>query len=103
MLVFSKNVMERCRWLKRSAPATGPKRRRRMSVREIEKEIIDPLTREEKQELFRYLARALEQEELLHYFTPGAVYEIGTPDISPNDTAFQAAAQLQKVLDQGTG
>ena len=54
-----------------------------MSVIEIEKKIIDSLTREQKQELFRYLARELEQEELLEYFKPGAVYEIGTPDISP--------------------
>ena len=72
-----------------------------MSLIEIEKEIIDPLTREEKQELFRYLARELEHEELLDYFTPGAVYEIGTPDISPDDSAFKAAAQVQKVLEQG--
>ena len=71
-----------------------------MSLIEIEKEIIDPLTRGEKQKLFRYLVRELEHEELLQYFTPGAVYEIGTPDISPDDNAFKAAAQLQKVLEQ---
>ena len=65
-----------------------------MSVVEIERKIIDPLSREEKEELFNYLAKELEKDELLQYFTPGAVYEIGTPNISPDDSAFKAASQL---------
>jgi hypothetical protein len=70
-----------------------------MSVIEIEK-AIETLSRDEKEDLFKYLAKELEKEELLKYFTPGAVFEIATPDISPDENAFKAASQLQKVLER---
>ena len=49
-----------------------------MSVIEIE-QTIKPLTLEEKQELFRFLEKELEQAEVLEHVTPGETYEIATP------------------------
>jgi hypothetical protein len=73
-----------------------------MLVGEIEKDIIDPLSREEKEELFKYLAKVLEKEEILEYFTPGAVYEIATPNIANDDSAWKAAQALKKAVEGQT-
>ena len=70
-----------------------------MSVSEIEKEIIDPLSRKEKEELFQYLAKALgKEDELLKYFPPGAKLEIATPNISPDGSHLKTAQQLREIL-----
>ena len=70
-----------------------------MSVIEIEKKIIDPLSRKEKEELFRYLAEELgKEDELLRYFAPGTVLEIATPNISPDGSHLKTAQQLREVL-----
>jgi len=49
-----------------------------MSVLTIE-ESIKPLTTKEKQELYRFLEKELEQAEVLDHITPGATYDIATP------------------------
>ena len=67
-----------------------------MSVIEIE-QIIMPLTLEEKQELFRFLEKELEQAEVLEHVTPGATYEIATP--YEQDTAAQ---QLLNYFEEQT-
>jgi hypothetical protein len=73
-----------------------------MSVSEIEKEIIDPLSRKEKEELFHYLAKALgKEDELGTYVPPGAELEIATPNISPDGSHLETAQQLRKVLQSG--
>jgi hypothetical protein len=70
-----------------------------MSVIEIEKEIIDPLSRKEKEELFHYLAKELgKEDELLKYFPPGAELEIATPNISPDGSHLKTAQQLREIL-----
>jgi hypothetical protein len=68
-----------------------------MSISEIEENIIKPLSRQEKEELFRFLAKELGREdELLKYITPGATYPIFTPL-----GMYRAAEQVQQLLDQG--
>ena len=49
-----------------------------MSVLEIEKR-IKPLSKAEKQELFLFLEKELEQAEILEHITPDATYDIATP------------------------
>ena len=70
-----------------------------MLVMEIEKEIINPLSRQEKEELFQYLADALgKEDELLKYFPPGVEWEIASPNISPDGSHVKTAQQLREVL-----
>lgn len=70
-----------------------------MLVIDIEKEIIDPLSRQEKEELFHYLAEELgKEDELLQYFPPGVEWEIATPNISPDRSHVKTAQQLREVL-----
>ena len=71
-----------------------------MSIIEIEKE-IKPLSREEKEKLFQFLAEELGKDDLLAFFTPGAEYPIFTPTITPDDSAYRAAEQIQSYLDEG--
>ncbi len=69
-----------------------------MAVIEIEKQ-IKPLSREEKEELFKYLARELGKEgDVSKYLTLGCSYPIYTPNISPNGSHLKTMEQLQKVL-----
>ncbi|MCP4353279.1 MAG: hypothetical protein GY795_48125 [Desulfobacterales bacterium] len=78
-----------------------------MSLTELEKEYIQPLTRSEKwqlikdiQEMLRQEERAEEERELRKIFKPGRVYEIATPLLAPGDSDAKAAAQLQKILEK---
>ena len=65
-----------------------------MSVLEIE-ERIKPLSKEEKQELFRFLKKELECAEILEHVTPGAVYEITTP-YGQDAAAQQLSAHFER-------
>jgi hypothetical protein len=66
-----------------------------MSVIEIERE-IKPLSQQEKEELFKFLAEELHKEDLLKYFKPGATYPVFTPL-----GMEEGAAKLQEYLDRG--
>ena len=65
-----------------------------MSVAEITEE-IKPLSRQEKLSLLEEISKMLQEEEMLEYFTPGAIYPVETPM-----NAEKAAAQLQHFLEQ---
>ena len=65
-----------------------------MSVSEIER-AIKPLSRQEKEELFKFLAEELHKEDLLTYFKPGTTYPVFTPL-----GMEEGAATLQEYLDR---
>ncbi len=79
-----------------------------MSLTELEKEYIQPLTRTEKWQLIKDIQEMLQQEEraekegkLRKIFKPGTIYEIATPSLAHDGNDAKAAAQLQKILDEG--
>ena len=67
-----------------------------MSVTEIEK-TIEPLSRAEKLQLIADITRMLQQEEqnVSDFFDPGKVYEVATPNIANDDSAWKAAQALK--------
>ncbi len=73
-----------------------------MSLVEIEQEVVKPLSRSEKLQLIADITRMLQEEEettdpkLSQSFKKGATYPVFTPV-----GMEEAAAQLQKYLDQG--
>ncbi|MCP4108605.1 MAG: hypothetical protein GY749_24165, partial [Desulfobacteraceae bacterium] len=77
-----------------------------MSLPELEKEYIQPLTRTEKWQLIKDIQKMLQQEEraeeeeLRKIFKPGTVYEIATPSLAYDGDDAETAAQLQKILDE---
>ncbi len=78
-----------------------------MSLIELEKKHIRPLTRAEKWQLMRDIQDMLQQEEkaaeesvLRKIFKPGTVYEVATPSLSPGSDDAKAAVQLSKLLDE---
>ncbi len=78
-----------------------------MSLPELEKEYIQPVTRTEKWQLIKDIQKMLQQEEraeeeegeLRKIFKPGTVYEIATPSLAHDGNDAKAAAQLQKILE----
>ena len=80
-----------------------------MSLSELEKEHIRPLTRAEKWQLIKDIQEMLLQEEkaeeelaLRKIFKPGVVYEIATPSLFPGANDSKAAEQLRKLTDEQT-
>ena len=65
-----------------------------MKVAEIEKE-IKPLSRQEKEALFRFLAEELEKDDLLKYFKPGQKVGLWSPF-----NEYKMAEQLQTFLKE---
>ncbi|MCP4107229.1 MAG: hypothetical protein GY749_17085 [Desulfobacteraceae bacterium] len=79
-----------------------------MSLPELEKEYIRPLTRTEKWQIIKDIRKMLQQEEraeeegeLRKIFKPGTVYEIATPSLAYDGDDAETAAQLQKILEKG--
>jgi len=71
-----------------------------MLLLDIEQDVIKPLSRREKLQLIADITQMLQEEdELSRYFQPGVVYEVATPNLTPDDSAMLAAQQLQKVLE----
>ena len=77
-----------------------------MVLQELEYAYIQPLTRAEKWQLIADIQEMLKREEEMNalwtaeqIFTPGKVYEIATPLLSPHHDETNAAAQLQTLLE----
>lgn len=71
-----------------------------MSVIEIEQQ-IKPLSRADKLQLIKDIQDMLREEspELSDMFEPGKVYDIVSPDITP-DASTTAAQQLQRAIEE---
>ncbi|MGE0086905.1 MAG: hypothetical protein AB7S75_21070 [Desulfococcaceae bacterium] len=73
-----------------------------MMLAEIENKLIKPLPILDKLRLIAHITRMLQEEEELpeKYFMRGVKYPIMTPTVTPDDTSYKAAFQLQQLLDE---
>jgi len=64
--------------------------------------LIKPLTRLDKLRLIAHITKMLQEEEELpeKYFMRGFEYPIMTPTVTPDDTSYKAAFQLQQLLEE---
>lgn len=75
-----------------------------MVLLDVEKQYIKPMSRSEKEQLIRDVQRMLVDEEIEQHgdeilrqmFPPGMVYEITTPNVTPDATDKEALAQLRQ-------
>lgn len=75
-----------------------------MLLMEIEKQYIEPMSRAEKEQLIRDVQRMLVDEEIEQHgdeilrqmFPPGMVYEIATPNVTPDASDGEAFAQFRQ-------
>jgi hypothetical protein len=71
---------------------------------DIEKQYIEPMSRAEKEQLIRDVQRMLVDDEIEQHgdeilrqmFPPGMVYEIATPNVTPDASDVEAFAQLRQ-------
>jgi len=79
-----------------------------MLLLDIEQQYIQPLPKEDKEQLIRDVQRMLFDEEiakngdqvLRDMIHIDVVYEIATPTIAPDDSGAKAAYQLQQFLEE---
>lgn len=79
-----------------------------MLLLDIEQQYIQPLSKADKKQLLRDIQRMLFDEEisknreqiLQEMITPGVVYDIATPTITPDDSGSRAAYRLQQFLEE---
>ncbi|GAK50152.1 hypothetical protein U14_01379 [Candidatus Moduliflexus flocculans] len=74
-----------------------------MLLLELEETIIKPLSIAEKLQLIADIAKMLQEEEsrLMQYVQQGVEYPVFTPTISPDESSYHAAYQLQQLLEGG--
>jgi hypothetical protein len=73
-----------------------------MSLNELERKYIRPLSRVEKLQLIADITRMLQQEDEhpASYFNSEDSYPVLTPTIAPDDAPYEAAFQLQQLLEK---
>ncbi|MEZ4525781.1 MAG: hypothetical protein R2941_07670 [Desulfobacterales bacterium] len=73
-----------------------------MLLAEIETKLIKPLPRLDKLRLIAHITKMLQEQEELpeKYFMRGFEYPIMTPTVTPDDTSYKAAFQLQQLLEK---
>ncbi len=73
-----------------------------MLLTELESEFIEPLTRSDKLQLIADITKMLQEEDERpeKYFKRGVIYPVMTPTITPDDTSYKAAFQLQKLWEE---
>jgi len=70
-----------------------------MSLAEIEKKHIEPLTRAEKEQLIKDIQRMLDDEWLKEQgVVSGGVYEIQTPNMTTDDSELISIGQVMEQL-----
>ena len=72
-----------------------------MLLIELEEKAIRPLSRLQKLQLIADISKMLQEEEerLETYVQRGRDYPVFTPTISPDDSAYKAAYQLQQFWE----
>ncbi len=75
-----------------------------MLLTELENRLIRPLPRSDKLRLIANITKMLQDEEERpeKYFRRGVSYPIMTPTITPDDTSYEAAFQLQQLWEGHT-
>jgi len=73
-----------------------------MLLVELEKKLIKPLPRLDKLQLIADITKMLQQEEECpeKYFKRGVKYPVVTPTITPDDSSYKAAYQLQQFWEE---
>ncbi len=73
-----------------------------MLLVELENKLIKPLPRSDKLQLIADITKMLQQEEERpeNYFESGVAYPVMTPTITPDETSFKAAFQLQQLWEE---
>ena len=75
-----------------------------MLLIDVEKQYIEPMSRAEKKQLIRDIQRMLIDDEIEQHgdemlrqmFPSGMVYEISTPNVTPDSSDVEAFAQLRQ-------
>lgn len=73
-----------------------------MLLVELENRFIKPLPRLDKLRLIADITKMLQQEDERpeKYFKKGVAYPVMTPTITPDDTSYKAAFQLQQLWEE---
>jgi len=74
-----------------------------MLLVELEKKLIKPLPRLDKLQLIADITKMLQQKEECpaeKYFEKGVKYPVVTPTITPDDSSYKAAYQLQQFWEE---
>ena len=75
-----------------------------MLLIELENNLIKPLPRSDKLRLIADITEMLQEEEDSpeKYFGRGVSYPVMTPTITPDDTSYEAAFQLQQLWERSS-
>ncbi|QTA85707.1 hypothetical protein [Desulfonema magnum] len=73
-----------------------------MLLAELERKFIRPLPVSDKLQLIADITKMLQQEEEHpeKYFERGVSYPVMTPTVTPDDTSYKAAFQLQQLWEE---
>ncbi|MCP4702654.1 MAG: hypothetical protein GY862_38205 [Gammaproteobacteria bacterium] len=73
-----------------------------MLLAELEHKLIRPLPRVDKLQLIADITKMLQQEEESpeKYFERGCEYPVMTPTITPDDSSYKAAYELQQFWEE---
>lgn len=73
-----------------------------MLLAELENKLIKPLSRADKLQLITDITKMLleEEENPEKYCEQGVDYPVATPTITPDDSSYKAAYQLQQLWEE---